>query len=111
MVRLLTLLVALPVVLGCSSVEVTKTARGYFEPTDANQVDILKTIPDRKYTELGTVTVTGFAPDATARMHNEVRTKAAPLGANAVILTEEGIIQNGLGGVTRWATGVAVRYD
>lgn len=93
----------------CASVDVTKTSKGFHAATDPNTVEILKTRPDKAYEELGTITVTGFAADETAKMHNAVRAKAAPLGATAVILTEEGLIQRTFG-MDRWATGVAIRY-
>ncbi|EED34874.1 hypothetical protein NOR51B_814 [Luminiphilus syltensis NOR5-1B] len=44
-------------------------------------------------------------------MHNAVRAEAAPLGADAVVLTGEGMTPDGWGGMTRWATGVAIHYD
>jgi hypothetical protein len=94
---------------GCASVDVTKTAKGYFAPTKAADVEILKTKPEKPYVELATVTVTNFAPGDIAKMHNAIRTKSAPLGADAVILTDEGIINNGWS-VVRWATGVAIRF-
>ena len=93
---------------GCASVDVTKTASGYYEPTNPNNIEILKTRPDQKYVELGTVTVTGFDAKDVAKMHNAVRSKAAPLGATAVILTDEGLIPKGFGNFERWATGVAI---
>ena len=95
---------------GCVTVDVTKTAKGFYDRTNPNEIEILKTRPERSYAELGTVTATGFAPSETAKMHNAIRSKSAALGANAVILTEEGIIPGGLGGGIKWATGVAVRY-
>mgnify|MGYP001557197388 CR=1 FL=1 len=94
---------------GCASVDITKTASGYYAPTDANVIDVLKTVPDRKYVELGTVTVSGFDASDVAKMHNAVRTKAAALGADAVILTEEGLISHSFS-MERWATGVAIHY-
>ena len=97
--------------LGCASVDVTKTAKGFYEPTKAADIEILKTKPDRTFIELGTVTVTGFNASDTAKMHNAIRTKSAPLGASAVILTDEGINQTGLLTRERWATGVAIRYQ
>lgn len=100
------LLIAL---VGCASVDITKTAKGFYEPTDPNEIDILKTLPEKQYVELGTVTATGFKPEESAVMHNAIRSKSAALGANAVILTEEGII-NGNWHIERWATGVAIRY-
>ena len=93
----------------CASVDVTKTAKGFYNSTDANNVEILKTVPKRSYEELGTVTVTGFNPSDTAKMHNAVRAKSAALGANAVIFTEEGIINDGWS-LSRWATGVAIVF-
>jgi hypothetical protein len=93
----------------CAEVDITKTNKGFFDPTNPNDVDILKTRPDKPFVELGTVTATNFAPSDSAVMHNAIRSKAAALGASAVILTEEGIIPAGFG-PKRWATGVAIRY-
>jgi hypothetical protein len=95
---------------GCANVDVTKTAAGHFNPTNPNTVEILKTKPDRKYVELGTVTVTGFDSKDVAKMHNGIRAKAAPLGANGVIITDEGLIPRGFGSYHRWCTGVAIRF-
>ena len=80
-----------------------------YDPMNSNDVEILKTRPDKPYVELGTVTATHYAPSESAVMHNAIRAKSAALGATAVILTEEGIIPGGFGG-RRWATGVAIRY-
>ena len=91
---------------GCATVDVTKTAKGFYDKTDPNEVEILKTRPERSFEELGTVTAAGFAPTDSAKMHNAIRAKSAALGASAVILTEEGIIP----GPRKWATGVAIRY-
>jgi hypothetical protein len=55
---------------GCAEVDVTKTAKGFFNRTDPNEVEILKTRPDKPYVELATVTATGFAPSESAKMHN-----------------------------------------
>lgn len=93
----------------CASVDVTKTSKGFYNPTAASEIEILKTVPRKTYEELGTVTVTGFAPADVAEMHNAIRTKSSPLGANAVILTDEGMIHDGWG-MKRWATGVAIIY-
>ena len=92
--------------ISCATVDVTKTAKGYYPPTNANDVEILKTLPSKPFVELATVTVTGFHPADTAKMHNAVRTKSAVLGADAVILMQEGILP----GNKRWATGVAIKY-
>jgi len=95
---------------GCASVDITKTAKGFYDPTDPNEVEILKTIPNRPYEELGTITAVGFNATDTAVLHNAVRAKVAPLGANAAILTQEGIAPGGWGAQERWAMGVAIRY-
>ncbi len=93
---------------GCAAVDVTKTAKGFYNPTDPNEVEILKTRPDKPYVELGTVTATRFAPSESAKMHNAIRDKSAALGATAVILTEEGIVRGGWS-MERWATGRSLR--
>jgi hypothetical protein len=91
---------------GCASVTATKTAKGYFAPTNPADIDILVTVPSRPYIELATVTTQNWSTQATAKMHNSLRAKCAPLGANAVILGSSGIDNNGL----FWASGVAIRY-
>lgn len=93
--------------IGCASVNVTKTGKGYFAPTNPNDVEILVTVPSRSYTELATVTTEKWRTNETAKMHNALRAKCAPLGANAVILGSSGILPNGL----FWASGVAIRYN
>lgn len=94
------------VLVGCASVDITKTAKGFYDATDPNEVEIFKTRPEKSFEELGTVTAMNFLPQETAVMHNAIRTKSAALGANAVILTQEGFSQNN----RRWAIGVAIRY-
>ena len=103
------LLLAIMLLNACASVDVTKTSQGFHNPTDPNLVEILKTVPKRSYEELGTITVTNFSADETAKMHNAIRAKSAPLGANAAVITDEGIIKDGWS-LERWATGVAIRY-
>lgn len=96
---------------GCGpSVDITKTAKGFYDSTDPNEIEILKIRPEKSYEELGTVTAVGFAPAEAAKMHNAIRTKAANLGATAVILTNEGMERDPWAGLRRWATGVAIRY-
>jgi hypothetical protein len=106
----LALLVVGCLIAGCASVDITKTSSGFYDPTDPNAVEILKIRPDHKFEELGLLTVTGFDSTETAKMHNAIRAKAAELGANAVILTEEGLTPGSWGSYNRWATGVAIRY-
>ena len=94
---------------GCASVTITKTAKGYFAPTDPDEIEILITVPERTnrdFVELATVTTQKWSTKKTAKMHNSLRAKCAPLGANAVILGSSGIDHNGY----YWASGVAIRY-
>lgn len=105
-VTVIVLLLLVSMVSACMSVDVTKTGKGYYAPTDPNEIDILSTRPDKPYVELATVTTRGHQPSAEAKMHNSLRAKTAPLGANAVIITNSGVDQNGL----LWARGVAIRY-
>jgi len=90
-------------------VDITQPTSSYYDPTNPNAIEILKTPPSRAYEELGTLTITGFASDETAKMYNAMRAKAAELGANAVIITSDGLMPGGLG-YQRWASAVAVRY-
>jgi len=99
------ILCALLLTCGCASIEVTKTAKGYYAPTDPDQIEILMTIPDRDFIELASVTTQHWKTKATAKMHNSLRAKCAPLGADAVILGSSGI-----DGKYFWASGVAIRY-
>lgn len=108
-IRSISILALILLLAACASVNVTKTGKGFHEPTKPDNVAILKTLPDYKYEELGTVTVSGFASQETAKMHNAIRAKASALGSTAVILTEEGLTPGGFGTYVRWATGVAIR--
>lgn len=98
---------------GCATakVDITKTGKGYYEPTRADDIEILKTVPTAAFVELGTITVSGFNTSDVAKMHNSVRAKSAPIGADAVIITDEGLVSNGWGGFNRWATGVAIKFE
>jgi len=97
------------IIYGCAQVNVTKTAKGYFEPTNPDEIEILVTVPgqQRPYVELATVTTYHWSTTDTAKMHNSLRAKCAPLGANAVILGSSGIDYKGY----FWASGVAIRYS
>ena len=108
-IRSIPILALILLLTACASVDVTKTGKGYYEPTTPAEVQILKTVPDYKYVELGTVTVSGFDSKETAKMHNAIRAKSSALGATAVVLTEEGLTPAGWGTYVRWATGVAIR--
>lgn len=97
---------AVIMLVGCQTVDVTKTAKGSFSPTIASEVEILRTRPERSYIELATVTTTGHSPSQEAKMHNALREKTAAFGANAVLLTESGVNQDGY----LWSRGVAIRW-
>jgi hypothetical protein len=98
------------ITVGCATVDITKTAKGFRNPTNPAEVMILKTRPEESYEELGVLTVTGFAPSETAKMHNAIRAKSAPLGADAVIITDEGIYTDPWAGPVKYASGVAIAY-
>ncbi len=95
---------------GCATTDITKTGKGFREATDPNEVEILMTRPTRPFEELGAVTASGWRPSETAKLHNSLRAKAAPLGANAVFIEGQGMTPDGWGGMLLWATGVAIRY-
>lgn len=103
-------LLATAMLAACSSVDVTKTGKGHYDPTPPSEVEILKTQPlNREYFELGVVTADGFGSSDVAKMHNAIRDKAADLGAQAVIITSEGLMPGGFS-TSRWCTGVAIRW-
>lgn len=98
--------VLLSVLTACQSVDITKTGKGVYQSTNAADIEILATRPDRPYEELATVTTTGHSPGAEAQLHNTLRDKTAPLGANAVVILSTGIDANG----RMWSRGVAIRW-
>ena len=95
---------------GCATVDITKTGAGYYDPVSASTVEILKTKPDRAYVELATIDVAGFTPRDTAKMHNAIRSKAGPVGANAVIITDENMVYQPYVGAVKYVSGVAIRF-
>lgn len=108
--KIIFIILMITLVTACANVSVTKTVDGFYEPTNPSLVQILKTLPDRTYVELGTVTASGFDSKDVAKMHNALRNKSATLGANAVLLTDEGLVPQGFGSYQRWGTGVAIVY-
>lgn len=98
--------------IGCApNVDVTKTSKGFVAPTNPNNVEIFHTKPDRKFRELGSVSTAGWKPRDTAKMHNALRSKAAPLGADAVIILDTGMNHVGYGVMEMWVTAVAIKFD
>jgi hypothetical protein len=93
------------VVTGCTTVTVTKTAKGFSAPTVPADVEILGTVPnDRKYDQIGIVNANVFGTPETA--YNKIREKASALGANAVFLNS----QIPMGNNRTIVTGTAVRF-
>ncbi len=105
-VNLILLVSLMFVVAGCATVNVTKTAKGYFKPTNPADIEILVTVPTKPFTEIATVTTKDWETNETAKMHNSLRAKCAPLGADAVVLGSSGIDSNG----KLWTSGVAIKY-
>jgi PBP1b-binding outer membrane lipoprotein LpoB len=90
---------------GCAAtVHVTKTGKGMHEPTLPSDIEILITVPEKDFIELATISTNGWKPKHTAKMHNSLRSKSAPLGATAVVLKDSGIVDKKM-----WSTGVAIR--
>ncbi len=109
----LTLLVSL-FLTGCGTVEITKTGRGFHNPTNPNNVEILMTPPKRSYEELGVFQASNFMRTETAVMHNAIRAKAAELGANAALITADGYNRGSRDyseAPMLWAKGVALKYQ
>lgn len=96
----------------CGTVEITKTGRGFHNPTNPNTVEILMTVPKRSYEELGVFQASGFMRTETAVMHNAIRTKAAELGADAALITDTGLAPTTAGGTPQlFANGVALKFQ
>lgn len=100
-------------IIGCATVDITKTGKGYNPPTNPNDVEILSTRPEKRYVELGSISADGFAISDTAKLHNALRAKAAPLGADAVLITDSRIIpsQGLFRSKEQWCKGVAIKYE
>ena len=72
---------------GCTAfVDVTKTAKGYHDPTNPNEIEILTMAPKRPFIELATISSGGWDRHDTAKLYNAFRAKSAPIGANAVVI-------------------------
>ncbi len=86
-------------------INVTKTTKAVYSPTGPTAVEILVNRPERAFVELATVGATGVNVNDTAKMHETLRAKAAALGADAVVIMNQGIA-----GRYIWVTGVVIRY-
>lgn len=105
-IKCVVLIVTWIALVSCASVDVTKTSKGFLSPTRADDVEILMSRPDKAYEEIASISTRGWNPSSTAKMHNALRSKAAPMGADAVVLINSGIDADGL----LWSTGMAIHY-
>lgn len=108
--RLLVLPLLCCVMVGCASIDVTKTSAQIYAPTDPKNVEFLKVTPYRPYEEIATFEVTGFDSAQTQTMHHAMRVRAASLGADAIISTGESLTPSFWGGYDLVGTGIAIRY-
>ena len=83
------LLIALFTLGACSSVDVTKTSQGFYQPTNPDDVVILRTEPRQDFEELGTFTATCFKDSETASMHDAIRLEAAKVGGHAALIQDK----------------------
>ncbi len=103
---MLMIVMSLLVVMGCAKITITKTAKGVYSPTNPDNVQVLVLAPKADFIELATVTTWRWDTCQTAKMHNSLRAKSAPLGADAVVLGDSGIDMDGY----FWSSGVAIKY-
>jgi hypothetical protein len=99
------LLMSLAIVLSaCSHIRVTKTGMGIYPPTNPTTVEIRATVPqDRSYDEIGMVSCDILGDPA--RSYNLIRQKAAAVGADAVILSNQMAF-----GARLIISGAAIKY-
>jgi hypothetical protein len=88
---------------GCTIVNVTKTGKGFYPATSPAMVDIKGTVPREDFEELGMVSGNIFGPPETG--YNEIRKKAAAIGADAVIISNQTPI-----GSRTIISGVAIKF-
>ena len=96
---------SLAILAGCQNVDVVKTGKGFYEPTRPDDIQVLMTRPDKPFEEVGTISTSMWNPDSSAKMHNALRAKCAPLGADAVIIMSSGMDRGYI-----WTSGVAICY-
>ena len=89
----------------CSHIRVTKTGMGIYPPTNPGAIEIRATVPqDRPYDEIAMVSANLFGTDP-AQAYNQIRVKAAQVGADAVVLTNQTPI-----GRRTIISGAAIKY-
>lgn len=94
----------------CSSVDVTRTDRDAFAPTDPNEVRIIRTKPDGDFTEIATFAASGYSASNAEWMHEDIREEAAEIGGHAALIRDQGMVRLELGLFQQWCTGVVIRH-
>ena len=103
--RIIALGIVSVILVGCQLVSVTKTGKGFYEPTRADDIQVLMTVPNKPFEEIGTISTSMWNPSSEAKMHNALRAKCAPLGADAVVITNSGLDRG-----YAWTSGVAICF-
>ena len=115
--RNLSILITIIFLAACEQVDVNKASNARYDPTSPDDVKILNSAPEQSsYEKLGSFKVSGFTKKESRKMFYALQEKAAALGANAVIVTGEGLefppfsSETDDSQKTQWATGVAIRF-
>jgi hypothetical protein len=88
-VKKVILVVACLAVTACSTVNITKTAKGIYPSTAAADVQILGIVPvNQDFEELGILSANVVGTDP-SKVYNTIREKAAAIGADAVIINNQ----------------------
>jgi hypothetical protein len=110
-IRLLThlslALLCIGILAGCKGprIYVNKSAKGFFESTRPDDVEVLQAAPDRPHFELASMYATRYKVKNIFRINEDLKKEAAVLGANAVVVTRQGQEKN-----RAWAAAAAIRY-
>jgi len=108
------LAVVLPMVWGCTSINVESNrflGSPSLPPTDPAAVQILQVAPPRPYVKLGEIVVEPYGKPALADLERKVRSAAAQLGADAVIVEFDGARLTGWSyWGSRWAPSAYANY-
>lgn len=103
-------ILALGLCCGCaSSIEVTRTTSEFHMPTNPGNVEILKVPPTRPNKQIADVSAMQYPNGESARMWSDIRTHAASVGADAVLITDEQTFRRDFI-LYRSVTGVALKW-
>jgi hypothetical protein len=105
--HLLLALVCIGTLTGCKGpkIYIDKTAKGFFERTRPEDVEVLQAAPDRPVFQLASMYATRYKVKHIFRLEADLKKEAAVLGANAVVINRQG-----QEGSRAWAAAAAVRY-